>query len=109
VKLLSGNRPQPAFKWQDRPSLTEVADYAARVGDALQEAARHISAAQTIYQEWDGKPTSYRALALFIQIVNHGVEHRTNITTILNQMQQTPPDVDGWSYMWSHPDRFDVK
>jgi uncharacterized damage-inducible protein DinB len=43
---------------------------------------------------------------VFIQIISHGIEHRTNITTVLNLGLQTPPQVDGWGYLESHADRF---
>jgi hypothetical protein len=43
---------------------------------------------------------------VYNQIIIHGIEHRTNITTILNQGLLTPPEVDGWAYMDAHPDRF---
>lgn len=56
-----------------------------------------------------GNQFRYQALAVFIQIIDHGIEHRTNITTILNQGLLTPPDVDGWGYLNAHPDRFELK
>jgi hypothetical protein len=37
------------------------------------------------------------------------IEQRTNITTILNQGLQTPPDVDGWAYLDAHRDRFELE
>jgi uncharacterized damage-inducible protein DinB len=46
---------------------------------------------------------------VYIQIINHGVEHRTNITTMLNQGLQKPPGVDGWGYLEAYPNRFDRK
>jgi len=106
VRLLTGNRPAPPFKWDDKPSLAEMASYSIQIGNALVETVKQIPPTKTIDQEVDGKKLHYQALALFIQIINHGIEHRTNITTILNQGLQTPPEVDGWGYLMSHPDRF---
>jgi len=57
----------------------------------------------------EGIPTTDLQFTRHAQIMNHGVEHRTNITTILNQGLQTPPDVDGWGYLAALPDRFDYK
>jgi uncharacterized damage-inducible protein DinB len=34
VRLITGNGPQPAFKWEDQPSLAEMRDYAIQVGKA---------------------------------------------------------------------------
>ncbi len=36
------------------------------------------------------------------------IEHRTNITTILNQGLAQPPGVDGWSYLLGNPARFEL-
>jgi uncharacterized damage-inducible protein DinB len=109
VRLLLGNLPQAYFSWDDSPGLNEMADYAAQVGKALIDAATRTSPTDKVSQEWQGKQVSYQARAVFIQIINHGIEHRTNITTLLNQGLQTPPDVDGWGYLWSHTDRFELK
>ncbi len=47
--------------------------------------------------------------AVFIPIINHVVEPRTNITTILSAEQYTPPAVDGWGYLSAHLDRFNYE
>jgi uncharacterized damage-inducible protein DinB len=82
--------------------------YAAQVRQALEEMAQRALPTDPDVEEADGQKYRYEALAVFIQIINHGIEHRTNITTILNQGLQKPPDVDGWGYMNAYPDRFGV-
>ena len=109
LRLLTGNCPQPLFKWEDRPDLAEVTAYATEVGKALVDMAQRVLPTDQVVEEDEGEQFHYQALALFIQIINHGIEHRTNITTILNQGLQTPPDVDGWAYLNAHPDRFGLK
>jgi uncharacterized damage-inducible protein DinB len=109
VGLLTGNRPQPPFQWEARPGLAEMRDYATQVGNALVDAINHIRPTDLVHEEEQGNKFHYQALAVFIQIINHGVEHRTNITTILNQGQSSPPAVDGWGYLSAHPDRFDYE
>jgi len=106
VRLLTGSRPQPPFQWEDQPSLAELKAYAAQVGQALVDTVNHVPLTHRLSEEWQGRQLRYDALLVFIQIVNHGIEHRTNITTMLNQNQQNPPGVDGWSYLLAHPDRF---
>lgn len=106
LRQLTGTRPQPSFRWEDRPSVTAMAAYAAEVGEALIEAARSIDPLQLVGSNWNGQATTFHALAVFIQIVNHGIEHRTNITTLLNQGLGEPPAVDGWGYLTAHPERF---
>jgi uncharacterized damage-inducible protein DinB len=56
-------------------------------------------------QEWEGLSARFKALGMLIQVVNHGVEHRTNITTIMAQQGLQSPALDGWEYMRLNPDR----
>lgn len=109
LKRLTGSRPEPEFDWDGKPSVARMAEYAARVGEALLTAAEQSRPTDVIQQQWDERQVRYRSLALFIQIIDHGIEHRTNVTTILNQGLQTPPEVDGWGYLSAHPDRFDFE
>ena len=108
LNLLTGSSPQPPFEWEAQPGLEAVTAYAAQVGEALEEMAQRTLPTDQVLEEYDGKQFRYQALAVFIQIINHGVEHRTNITTILNQGLQTPPEVDGWGYLNARPDRFEL-
>ncbi len=48
-------------------------------------------------------PSTTRPVLLFIQVINHGIEHRTNITTILSGLGLPAPEVDGWGYIWIAP------
>jgi uncharacterized damage-inducible protein DinB len=109
VELLTGQRPQPPFRWDATPGLDEMKGYAAQVGDALVDAINHVGPRDRICENDQGKKFWYKALAVFIQIINHGVEHRTNITTILSANQHAHPDVDGWGYLSAQPDRFDLE
>ena len=106
VALLTGHRPQPPFQWETKPGFAEMRDYATQVGNALVDAINHVHPTDRVHEEEDGKKFHYQALAVFIQIINHGVEHRTNITTILSAGQHTSPGVDGWGYLSARPDRF---
>lgn len=109
VALLTGHRPQPPFQWEARPGLAEMRDYATQVGKALIEAINHVRPTDQVDEEEQGNKFHYQALAVFIQIINHGVEHRTNITTILSAGQHPTPGVDGWGYLSANPDRFDYE
>ena len=109
ISLLTSSRPQPLFKWEDRPSLAVMTTYATQVGKVLVDIAQRTYPTDQVTEEGEGKQFHYQALAVFIQIINHGIEHRTNITTILNHGMQKPPQVDGWGYLNAHPDRFELK
>jgi uncharacterized damage-inducible protein DinB len=109
VGRMTGNRPQPSFRWEDGPSLTDLASFAEQVANALLDAAQRIPPTHMVHEEEDGQTLDYQARHLFIQAINHGIEHRTNITTILSGLDLPTPEVDGWGYLFSHPDRFEMK
>jgi uncharacterized damage-inducible protein DinB len=96
---------EPPFAWDRRPTLAVMRPYAEEAGSALVAAAEQVDPAGMVEHERGGQVLRYRAATLFIQAVNHGVEHRTNITTILAQLGIEPPDVDGWGYMMAQPGR----
>ena len=109
IGLLIGNRPKPPFQWKAKPGFAEMREYAAHVGNLLVEAIHRVRPSDRVEEEDQGHNFRYQARAIFIQIINHGVEHRTNITTILSAGQHTAPVVDGWGYLSAHPDRFDYE
>jgi uncharacterized damage-inducible protein DinB len=109
VRLLTSEPPRPGFKWDAKPNLAEMTAYAVEVANGLEATVQHVPPTAQIDQEIDGKLLHFRALAVFIQIIGHGIEHRTNITTILNQGMQTPPVVDGREYLLTHLDRLEQK
>jgi len=109
VGRLTGYRPEPSFKWEDGPSVAELAAFSSQVAAALLDAASRVTPNHIVHEEEDGKFVDYEARALFIQIINHGIEHRTNITTILSSLGYTPLEVDGWGYLWAHQEEFKVK
>jgi uncharacterized damage-inducible protein DinB len=109
VGRMMGNRPQPSFKWEDQPALADLSAYAEQVAGALLDAVQRIPPTRLVHEEEDGLFIDYQARHLFMQAINHGIEHRTNITTILSSLGLPAPEVDGWGYLFSHPDRFELK
>jgi uncharacterized damage-inducible protein DinB len=110
VGRLTGSRPQPPFKREDGPTVADLATFADQVAAALLDAVRHIPPDHMVHEEEDGQTLDYQARFLFLQVINHGIEHRTNITTILSGNLGLPElEVDGWSYLFAHPDRFALK
>lgn len=109
IGRITGNRPQPQFKWEDKPSMDEIAAFAERVADALLDVVQRVPPTQMVHEEEDGLTMDYQARHLFMQAINHGIEHRTNITTILAGLGIATPEIDGWGYLFAHPDRFQLK
>jgi len=109
IGRMTGDRPQPSFKWEDGPAVADIAAFASQVAEALLDAAQRIPPTQMVREEEDGLFIEYQARHLFLQTVNHGIEHRTNITTILSSLGLPTLEVDGWGYLTAHPDRFEMK
>ena len=109
VGRLTGVSPQPSFKWEHQPSIAEISAFAEQVAVALLETVQRIPPTHLVHEEEDGKFIDYIARHLFIQVIDHGIEHRTNITTILSSLDHPALEVDGWSYLFSHPERFELQ
>lgn len=46
----------------------------------------------------DGGTYDAPVIIVLIQAINHGVDHRSQVATLLTQQRIEPPDLDGWSY-----------
>lgn len=109
-KRLSGVTIEPPFAWEDRPPLSAIRLYADRVDSALVETARQMRITDSFRRDWEdpdwaGLRSRYKSVSMLIQVLNHGVEHRTNVTTIMAQQGIPAPALDGWKYMRLNPDR----
>ncbi len=109
IGRLTGKGPQPPFRWEDQPEVDDIVPFAGTVADALLDAVRRVPPEHIVHEEEDGNTIDYKASLLFIQVINHGIEHRTNITTILSGLGLPAPEVDGWGYLFAHPETFALK
>ncbi len=109
VNRMTGDGPQPPFRWEDEPALADISAFAGQVAVALLGAIQRVPPEHIVHEEEDGNTMDYKARLLFIQIINHGIEHRTNITTILSGLGLPAPEVDGWGYLFAYPDKFALK
>jgi uncharacterized damage-inducible protein DinB len=109
VRRLTGDRSQPPSQWEDRLTLADLSAFASQVAGTLLDAIQRIPPTHIVHEEEDGNTMDYQARVLFIQVINHGIEHRTNITTILSSLGLRAPEVDGWGYLFSHREQFELK
>ncbi|BCX04801.1 MAG: hypothetical protein KatS3mg053_2739 [Candidatus Roseilinea sp.] len=109
IGRITGRRPQPSFKWADRPAIHDIAAFAEHVAATLLDVVQRVPPTQMVREEEGSRFIEYQARHLFIQVINHGIEHRTNITTILAGLGVATPEVDGWGYLFAHPDRFALR
>jgi uncharacterized damage-inducible protein DinB len=105
VGRLTGQPLEPPFQWADRPSIDAIADFAQQVAAALLDTVQRIPPTAMVHEAENGFTVDYRAWGLLMQAVIHGVEHRTNVTTILNSLGVALPELDSWGYMVAHPER----
>jgi uncharacterized damage-inducible protein DinB len=109
VHRLTGHGPRPAFRWEDEPALEDIYAFSGVVAEALLDAIRRTPPDHMVHEEEDGNTLEYKARLLFIQVIHHGIEHRTNVTTILSGLGLPAPEVDGWGYLVAHPEPFAFK
>jgi uncharacterized damage-inducible protein DinB len=109
LKRIHGTSPQPAFKWEDGPSLAQMATFSVQVGEAFMHAIHRISPTENVHEE-DGNWTfDYQARLIFMSQIFHGIAHRTDITTFLSSQGIELPELDVWGYQEEFPDRFKAK
>jgi uncharacterized damage-inducible protein DinB len=109
VGRLTGSRLELPFGWDDQPDLADLSAFSVQVAAALLDAIQRTSPTHIVHEEEGENSIDYQARVLFIQVINHGIEHRTNITTILSGLGLPAPEVDGWGYLFSHPEQFELK
>jgi len=109
INRLTGTGPRPPFRWQDRPPVEDIYAFSGIVAQAWLDAYRRVPLDHIVHEEEEGNTIDYKASLLFLQVINHGIEHRTNITTILSGLGLPVPEIDGWGYLVAHPDRFALK
>ena len=88
-----------------QPSAPELRRHVEHTGGGLIEVVRTLTI--TDFARWSdrGQEESMLAVRLVIQTIDHAMEHRTQIRTILSQIGVTPPEVDGWAYDAAQPDK----
>lgn len=53
---------------------------------------------RVVNREWRGGAVTFRVGTVLAQAVYHGVEHRTQVCTVLRALGIDPPALDAWAY-----------
>lgn len=106
---IHGIYPEPDFRWEDNPSLSQMAAYESALNNALLDTLQNVPTTQNVHEEGDGWTFDYQARLIFMSVVYHGIAHRTDITTVLNDKGISLPEVDIWGYCSAYPERFQSK
>jgi uncharacterized damage-inducible protein DinB len=91
-----GTVPPPGPK--DLLPLSELRGLASAQGDVLTEFAERFVEGDRLTGTFQGNAYDFPAYIPLFQAYHHGVEHRTNITTILATYDLPVPNLDLWSY-----------
>ena len=97
VLALTGTSPTPRLKELTTfPGFDELQRRAKRSGEALITVAEQGELSQILH--FDGGSYQAPVMVVVIQAINHAIDHRSQISTLLSQQDIEPPDLDGWSY-----------
>lgn len=99
LSILTGQPVAQPLKRGEVLGFPELRRRAQASGEALIRVAPGIRLSDTRVQAFEGRETAVPLYIVLIQALNHGTEHRTNITTVMAQHGLAPPGVDGWAYM----------
>lgn len=106
LKRIHGAYPEPGFKWEEAPGLSQLMAYETTLHEALMDTLQCVPATHNVHEEGDGWTFDYQARLIFMSVVYHGIAHRTDITTALNLKGISLPELDVWGYQAAFPDRF---
>ena len=87
-------RIEPGGQWRGLDRLTELvrATAAAATHHAME------STCEPITVDLPDLPSDVDASVIFIQMVNHSTDHRSQINTILTTLGVQPPDLSSWAW-----------
>jgi uncharacterized damage-inducible protein DinB len=99
ARLLETERPE-RLPEDPFPGVEALVERFAHGDARLEEAATQAGRDREVQVTGDDPPgTWWMRVSLFLlQAVNHGTEHRSQVSTILTQLGVEPPEMDGWTY-----------
>ena len=109
LKRIHGTSPLPGFKWEEHPSLVQMAAYADQVSEAFIDTVGRVSPTENVHEQDHNWTFDYQARLIFMSLIFHGIAHRTDMTTFLNSQDISLPELDVWGYQEQYPDRFQAK
>jgi uncharacterized damage-inducible protein DinB len=98
VYQLTGERPPIPLKEDEFLGIPALRERARWFGEQLARKAATVRRDDTFQSEWQGEIETVNCLTVLTQALVHGVDHRSQIGTILSQHGVEPPDLDSWAY-----------
>ena len=97
ARALTGTSPTARLEeLSTLPGFDELRRRAKRSGEALIRVAEQGELSQILHL--DGGTYDAPAIVVVIQAINHAIDHRSQISTLLSQQDIVPPDLDSWAY-----------
>ena len=97
VRHVTGTSPTPRLRdLTTFPGLDELRRRAKMSGEALITFSEHGDLDHILHL--DGGTYDAPVIIILIQAINHAIDHRSQISTLLSQQDIEPPELDGWSY-----------
>ena len=107
ARRLTGKIPTPALgDLTHFPDFDELRRHAKGSGEALitfAEQAEQGELSQILHL--DGGTYDAPVIVVVIQAIDHGIDHRSQIATLLSQLDIEPPELDSWAYNDAMRDR----
>lgn len=100
ARLLDTPRPEPLPE-HPFPGFDVLDERFANSDAQLEEAAANPDADRQVIVTGDDPPGEWTMpVSLFLlQAINHGTEHRSQVSTTFTQLGIEPPDMSGWAYL----------
>jgi len=110
VYRFTGHGPEPSlYELNSFPGFDELRRQAHQSGEALIAIAEHLEHRQMLDLSYQGKHYDVPAILVLIQAIDHGIDHRSQIATLLSQQDITLPELDGWEYFFALSQSDEVK
>jgi uncharacterized damage-inducible protein DinB len=98
VYQLTGERPPILMTGDEFLGIPALRKRARWFGEQLARKAASARRDDTFQSEWQGETQTVRCITVLTQALVHGVDHRSQIATVLSQHGIVPPDLDSWAY-----------
>jgi uncharacterized damage-inducible protein DinB len=93
---VAGAPPAALFNGMPFPGFDELCSVAEKTDALFLAAAADREPDEVLKSEWQGQSYEFRLIVPIVQVVNHGIEHRTEIQSILSRLNIAGPRLDGW-------------
>jgi uncharacterized damage-inducible protein DinB len=95
---LTETEPESQLRYDVFPGIETLREHARRSGEGLIAIAETVDPAQMVRGTYHGEPYELPIMVPLMQAIHHANDHRSQIATILSQLDIQPPDLSVWAY-----------